>query len=30
MLSDADKARGYQCDSCADKAEGKGYGYGEY
>lgn len=30
MLSDADKARGYQCDSCADKAEGRGYGHGEY
>jgi hypothetical protein len=31
-LTPADKALGYQCDSCADRAEG-GYGscsYGEY
>lgn len=23
-LTPADKARGYQCDSCADRAEGRG------
>jgi hypothetical protein len=28
-LTPKDKALGYQCDSCADKAEG-GYGEGEY
>jgi hypothetical protein len=30
MLTPADKRLGYQCDSCADKAEGGGYGHGEY
>ena len=30
MLTQADKDRHYQCDSCADKAEGRGYGHGEY
>ena len=25
MLTDADKRRGYQCDICADAAEGYGY-----
>jgi ribosomal protein L37AE/L43A len=29
-LSAEDKRRNYQCDSCADKAEGRGYGQGEY
>ena len=29
-LTPADRALGYQCDSCADKAEGIGYGCGEY
>ena len=29
MLSAADKRLGYQCDSCADRAEGR-MGYGEY
>lgn len=24
MLTPADKARGYQCDACADRAEGGG------
>lgn len=24
-LTPADRARGYQCDSCADRAEGGGY-----
>lgn len=24
-LTQADKARGYQCDSCADRAEGRGW-----
>lgn len=24
-LTPADKARGYQCDSCADRAEGSGW-----
>lgn len=28
-LTPADRALGYQCDSCADKAEGK-YGHGDY
>ncbi len=28
-LTPADKRAGYQCDSCADKAEG-GWGHGEY
>lgn len=28
-LTPADRAQGYQCDSCADRAEGIG-GYGEY
>lgn len=26
LLTPADKARGYQCDSCADRAE-RGWGY---
>jgi len=25
MLTPADRAAGYQCDSCADRAEGGGY-----
>jgi hypothetical protein len=29
-LTPADKDRGYQCDECADRAEGGGYGSGEY
>jgi hypothetical protein len=29
VLTPADRARGYQCDACADKAEG-GYGSGSY
>lgn len=29
-LTPKDRALGYQCDSCADKAEGIGYGEGEY
>jgi hypothetical protein len=29
VLTPADRARGYQCDSCADQAEGR-HGYGEY
>lgn len=28
-LTPADRAQGYQCDSCADRAEGRG-GYGDY
>lgn len=28
-LTPADRANGYQCDSCADRAEGRG-GYGDY
>ena len=28
-LTPLDRARGYQCDSCADRAEGRG-GYGDY
>lgn len=28
-LTPADRARGYQCDACADRAEGRG-GYGDY
>ena len=28
-LTPKDKALGYQCDTCADKAEGR-MGYGEY
>jgi hypothetical protein len=28
-LTPIDRARGYQCDSCADRAEGRG-GYGDY
>lgn len=28
-LTPADKARGYQCDSCADRAEGR-YSGGDY
>ena len=30
MLTLADKNLGYQCDGCADRAEGGGYGSGEY
>ena len=30
VLTRKDRNLGYQCDSCADKAEGIGYGYGEY
>ena len=30
VLTPKDRQLGYQCDSCADKAEGIGYGYGEY
>lgn len=30
MLTAADKARGYQCDRCADRDEGGGYGHGDY
>lgn len=29
-LTPADRALGYQCDSCADRAEGGGYGHGDY
>ena len=30
-LTPADRARGYQCDSCADRAEGRlGGSYGDY
>lgn len=29
-LTPADKRAGYQCDSCADRAEGGGWGHGEY
>lgn len=29
VLTRIDKQRGYQCDMCADRAEGH-YGYGEY
>lgn len=29
QLTPKDKALGYQCDGCADRAEGRG-GYGEY
>lgn len=29
-LTDEDKRRGYQCDDCADRAEGLGYGRGDY
>lgn len=29
-LTRADRARGYQCDSCADRAEGRMGSYGEY
>jgi hypothetical protein len=29
-LTAADKQRGYQCDACADRAEGGGYGRGDY
>ena len=29
-LTRADKARGYQCDACADRAEGGGYGRSDY
>lgn len=25
-LTPADRAQGYQCDRCADRAEGRGYG----
>jgi len=28
-LTPADRANGYQCDACADRAEGRG-GYGDY
>ena len=30
VLTPADRARGYQCDACADRAEGGGYGRGDY
>ena len=30
MLTDEDKRLGYQCDDCADRAEGLGYGRGDY
>jgi hypothetical protein len=29
-LTPADRARGYQCDACADRAEGGGYGSSDY
>jgi hypothetical protein len=29
-LTPADRARGYQCDSCADATEGVGFGFDEY
>lgn len=29
-LTPKDKALGYQCDACADRAEGGGYGRGDY
>jgi hypothetical protein len=29
-LTPADRARGYQCDGCADAMERGGWGYGEY
>lgn len=30
VLTNADVARGYQCNRCADRAEGRGYGYADY
>jgi ribosomal protein L37AE/L43A len=30
VLTPADRAQGYQCDACADRAEGGGYGRGDY
>ena len=30
LLTPADRARGYQCNGCADRAEGGGYGRGDY
>jgi hypothetical protein len=29
-LTPKDRALGYQCDACADRAEGGGYGSGDY
>ena len=29
-LTRLDKLKGYQCDQCADRAEGKPFGIGEY
>jgi hypothetical protein len=29
-LTPKDRARGYQCDECADRAEGGGYGRSDY
>ena len=29
-LTPADKAQEYQCNDCADRAEGIAYGYGDY
>lgn len=29
-LTPADRARGYQCDECADRDEGRMCGYGDY
>ena len=29
-LTPADRALGYQCDDCADRDEGGGYGRGDY
>lgn len=30
VLTPLDRQKGYQCDRCADRAEGGGYGYGDY
>ena len=30
VLTRIDKARGYQCNACADREEGCGYGMGDY
>lgn len=30
LLTPKDRALGYQCDACAERAEGGGYGRGDY
>ncbi len=30
VLTPADVRLGYQCDACADRAEGGGYGFADY